>query len=272
MLKFKKLKMLSAVLMVLFLFTACGSNSDSTNDAADNEEQETAVESSEADSSTVKLAIGEWPPYTSESIETAKMAEEVVTAAFNAVGMKVEYSYYPWKRSYTLTEKGESDGTFPWNKTEERAKLFKLNNEPIATDRNIFVHLKGSDFSYSKIEDLKKYKMGAMRGYKQVELYKKHNISTEVVENEEQCIKMLIAGRLEAFEASENVINYILKNKFSEEDRAKVEIYSKAAGQDQFYVLFANSERGNNFVKEFNKGFAKIKNNGRYDAIMKKYK
>ncbi len=55
---------------------------------------------------TVKLATGEWSPFTSESNPKGQIAETIIKESFNLENIAVEFLYYPWKRSYAYAKKG----------------------------------------------------------------------------------------------------------------------------------------------------------------------
>ena len=101
---------------------------------------------------TVRLAIGDWAPYTSPTDPKGKLAEEIVTQAFAEVGITTNYSYYPWKRSLEMAKGGaETDGTFPWNSVKERNVDFILNKEPIMKDDAVYFHLKTTKFDWKTL-------------------------------------------------------------------------------------------------------------------------
>jgi polar amino acid transport system substrate-binding protein len=58
------------------------------------------------------------------------LASRVVTEAFAAEGVTVEYGYFPWARSFMLAQTGEWDGTLIWTKSAEREKDFYYS-EPL---------------------------------------------------------------------------------------------------------------------------------------------
>ena len=108
---------------------------------------------------TVKIALGDWEPFTSSRADNSNISEELVREAFKYQNIEVEYQYFPWIRSYKYVEKGEFQATFPWVITEDRKKLFKIlgKNFNTAGER---VWLKRR-FKEYKIEDrdLSKLKM-----------------------------------------------------------------------------------------------------------------
>ncbi|MBF0257927.1 MAG: transporter substrate-binding domain-containing protein [Desulfamplus sp.] len=221
---------------------------------------------------TVKLAIGDWAPYTSETDPKGNLLEKVVTEAFKAEGVTVEYSYFPWKRSYVNVEQGKFDGTFPWNKTPERDDAFYIHKISLIQDDGVYFHLKSKEFDWNTIEDLKKYKVGVTIGYKQEEIYKNNGIEADTVPDEIMNFKKILAGRIDVYQTSK-VVGYATINKlFSPEDAAKFTNHPKAVETDEYYILFSRkTPNGKELADKFDSGLKKIKESGVYDKILVEY-
>lgn len=79
------------------------------------------------------LATGEWVPYSSQHLPGYGSASEIVTAAFQAVGLNVRYDFYPWKRAEASVAAGSVFAAFPYFLLPERAErgdLF-LHSQPL---------------------------------------------------------------------------------------------------------------------------------------------
>jgi polar amino acid transport system substrate-binding protein len=70
--------------------------------------------------------------------------------------------FYPWKRAFDMATNGEA-GIFPLSKTEERLQIFEYS-EAFNTDNIILVVLKGKEFPFQRIEDLKGKTLGISLG------------------------------------------------------------------------------------------------------------
>ncbi len=49
---------------------------------------------------TLRITNGEWPPFTSQHLPHGGPLSRTVAEAFKQAGIKVEYGFFPWKRSY----------------------------------------------------------------------------------------------------------------------------------------------------------------------------
>ena len=220
---------------------------------------------------TIELAIGDWPPYTSETDEKDKLIEIIVTEAFKTEGIDVNYSYYPWKRSYYYVQEGKSDGTFPWNKTEKREKEFNIHKIGIIKDEGVFFHLKNTKFDWNTFEDLKKYRVGVTVGYKAEEIYKEKGIEAQSVATEDLNFKKILKGRIDIYETSK-IVGYNLINKLFKPEEAKLFTHhSKIIEENEYFILFSKTSRGKMFSERFDSGLKKIKESGIYDEILAEY-
>lgn len=220
-------------------------------------------------SETVRLAVGEWAPYTSETDAEGKLLEKVTTQALALEGISVEYTYFPWKRSYLVAANGEFDGTLPWNKTEERAKEFVFPKTSLLKDENVFFHLKSTPFSWTKLEDLKRYRMGVTMGFKEEAIYKAQGIAAEVVTSEDLNFKKMRVGRIDVYQTSKRVGYVTLKKTFGQQETSVFTHHPKVVSESEYFVLFSRATpRGQYLADKFDAGLKKLKASGGYDKIM----
>ncbi len=52
----------------------------------------------------ITLVTGEFPPYTSKTLEHRGFSTEIVSAVFQEMGKEVEYKFYPWRRCEDLVQ------------------------------------------------------------------------------------------------------------------------------------------------------------------------
>ena len=221
---------------------------------------------------TVKLAIGDWAPYTSSSDANGKISEKIVEAAFAEEGVTVKLDYFPWARSYKLVVEGKYDGTFPWYSTDQKRKETLYSEQPVIEDKEVFFKLKSSGFKWDTLPDLKTYKVGAIIGYSHVDRFKAASVRFSGVKNEKLNFQKLISKRIDTFPASELVGYYLLKQQFSKQEAAMITHDSKPLSNSGMYVLFSRTKSGSKgFYEKFNKGMKAIKENGTLEKILKKY-
>lgn len=221
---------------------------------------------------SVRLAIGEWSPFTSAKNPKGKIAEIVVEEAFKLSGYKVIFSYHPWKRSYELVKEGSADGTFPWYMSDRRKNDFFIANEPIMKEKEVFFHLKSTDFQWKTFDDLKKYRIGGTIGYSHVMQLKEQGVDVDVVASDDINLKKLLAGRIDAAPIGFMVGYDIINRLFS---REKADLFTNnphPLREAEMYGLFSkNSQNGKRYADALSRGISQLKATGRYDEIFESY-
>ena len=89
---------------------------------------------------------------------------EIIREALKRVGYELETVWLPWKRAQVEAARGGYDGLGASYYSEERANKFAYS-DPIATTEVVFFKRTEDDIKYSKLEDLKPYKIGTGFGY-----------------------------------------------------------------------------------------------------------
>ena len=88
----------------------------------------------------IKLATGEWAPYTSAALADYGFFTEIVSEVFAKMNVDVEYVFYPWRRCYDAVVKNLVWAAFPYSFTAERAKEV-IYSDTIAYSTSRFWHL-----------------------------------------------------------------------------------------------------------------------------------
>lgn len=223
--------------------------------------------------SPLTMAIGEWQPYVSATDSRSNILEKVVIEAFETEGIAVQLEYYPWQRSYELVRYGRFDGTFPWNKTEERLESFNSHSVPLLSDDSVFFHRVETDFDWATLQDLKRYRVGVVFGYKQVDIYQSEGLSFELIETEEAAFKMLAAGRIDVYQTSKTVGTAALAELFPDRQQALITFHPKAVETNRYYVLFSkNSASAKGMPAILDRGLKTLIDSGRHQQIIDGHK
>lgn len=117
----------------------------------------------QAEDKNVILSTGEWKPYISKFMPYYGPLSRIVTEAFALEGIKVNYLFFPWKRSMIEAQNGEVDGTSSWGYHEKRLNEF-YHSDKVAEQKYAFFHLKSFKFDWQTYTDLKKIEIGATAG------------------------------------------------------------------------------------------------------------
>ena len=222
---------------------------------------------------TIRLTNGEWPPFTSKEFLHRGVLSRIVTEAFAAEGITVQYEYLPWKRAYSDAKEGKADGTVGWAPTPEHVKDLYMSEPIVSVDKGLF-HLKSTPFNYSSADDLGKWRVGSAAGYAYGDEWdnglKEGKFKTEEVTADEQNIKKLIAKRIDVFAMETDVATYLMQSLLTPEEAASVVCAPKLLMKTPICMgLSRTSAKNAALMEKFNSGLKKLKEDGRYDKYIK---
>lgn len=233
--------------------------------------------SATAAETTVKFAIGEWEPYTGESIADHGMATELVTAACKAAGLTAEYSFVPWKRAENNVLTAKDFGTFPYKEIAERSDKYIFSDTLFSNSFGILMsknNKKTETFEYSKIDDLKNFKVGIIAGTDAIKnALKAIGVEAEEAQTAKQNLQKLEAGRIDFYIDDKAVIYQAIKVDYPA-DKAGEFVFSKTDfGDKNDWKIMVSKEypNGMEILGKINAGLSKIKETGEYNAILGKY-
>lgn len=221
----------------------------------------------------VRIANGEWPPYSGENLAYYGLASRIVTEAFKREGVTVHYGFFPWRRAYLLAMTSGWDGTAVWSRNDERAQHFYYS-DPVVESDTVFFHLKTTRFSWNSIDDLSGYVVGVTNGYYYHpaldSAIKAGKVHVQVGASDEQNLRKLLAGRIDVFPIERLVAMALLRAHFTPEEAARLTFNSKRVNVEQLHLLLGKQRPENReLIDEFNKGLKKLRDEGRIDLFMK---
>ncbi|MBF0230104.1 MAG: amino acid ABC transporter substrate-binding protein [Desulfamplus sp.] len=221
----------------------------------------------------VILVTGEWPPYTSEKMEGYGFLSEIVSAVFKEAGVEIEYQFYPWLRCERNIKDGKVYAAFPYIITDERKAIYDFS-DPLAKSTGRFFYLKSnikSDVVWEKYEDLKRYKIGGTAGYWCVKAFEDVGIKLDLAASDELSMKKLKGGRFDLLPADELVGWSIIKTLFPA-DINNFAVVEKPLNNDELRLMVSKTYPDAAVItKKVNEALQRIKANGVYSAILKKY-
>lgn len=214
----------------------------------------------------ITLANGEWAPYLSKDLKHSGFMSHIVSEAFAAEGIEVEYVFLPWKRGFELTKSGKYDGTLIWGYNDERAKDFLYSDTVAKLGTSLFVQ-KGKNVDWSEMADLSAYKIGGVIGYAYgiEDLEKAGTVTITRIGSADANYKKLASGRLDIV-LEDTDVGYELVTKLGLSD--KITTHPKTFTKRDYSVIFPKkSPRSQELVEAFNRGLKKIIADGRYQQF-----
>lgn len=222
---------------------------------------------------TVKIATGEWAPYISEKLPGGGPVSEIISAAFKAEGIDVEFKYYSWKRAMKEIKTGKSLGSSAWSDTPER-RTFSTPSDALVSSREVFIFMKKNlpDFDYTNLEDLKKYKVMSLAEYAHEKKFHKAGLKTDSTPSAETALKKLEKSRADLMCENEAVVAELIRKLFPGRE-AEFGLSKTAFEELPLHLLFSKKFPDvETYVEKFNSGLAKIKKDGTYDKLNAKLK
>lgn len=212
-----------------------------------------------------------WAPYYGKELKDGGYTTKIISEALKRVGYTLEIMWHPWNRALQLASRGVYDGLGACYFNEERAKHFIYSNRIGETETSFF-KLKKQNISYSKLEDLKDYKIGIARGYgyPQKFLDAKY-LNTHTVKDVKTNIIKLAKKRIDLTIGNKKVIQNIINNTYPQYKNI-LEPLEPAVDTMPLFVAFSKNKVGyEQKVKDFNRGLKMIIDDGTFEAILKEY-
>ncbi len=226
----------------------------------------------------IRITNGEWLPFFSQSLEGFGRPSMIVTDAFALEGIKVEYGFFPWKRSYVLSRNGVWNGTIGWPFSEERSVSHYYSMRPINSGDWVFFHRKSMKLSADSPDKLKAYTFGvtlgewAMDGNDEfTKSLRRGKYQIQQAATDEQMFLMLVRGRIDVFPQQVDVgyhqISQLQKEGLmSHEEAIGLTHYPKPYRQMPLYLLLSKKiERNKMLMELFNRGMDRLHEMDRLD-------
>jgi len=214
-----------------------------------------------ADGDTVVLATLEWPPYTGESLPGLGASSVIVRDAFKAVGLEVEFRFYPWNR---LLEEASNDpeiqGYFP-EYTGREAQL--LYSAPIGKSPIGFAKRASESRSWHSYDDLKALRIGVVAGYMNTPQFDKMVASGDIRTNKAMGdvfnLRKVLEKRVDFAVVDSNVFTYYTKtDPYLSRQMLQIRMDPHLLDINRLFVCFPNTVRGQELQRRFNEGLKTV--------------
>lgn len=227
----------------------------------------------------VRLTNGEWSPHLSEHLPHYGFASHVVSEAFSDVGVKVEYSFFPWGRALHNAGRvkefvGEYwHGSVVWVKTPAREERFLYSEKVLTEYQTIFV-LKNKNTQLPLEEYLQGLRVGVTRhaAHPVLDTYEEQRlIVIERLGGYEVLFKRLLLGRVDAVAVEKRVGDYYLDNALTVSEKSKITSLSSHLNERNFYLILNRDwSEAEHYIRLFNQGLTGLKKDGRYAEYVRR--
>jgi len=215
-----------------------------------------------------------WKPYNFEQNGVVKgISVDILALMLKKTGStqsRSEIKIYPWVRAYTLVKEKANTVIFSTTRTKQREKMFKWVGPIFNVEFNLYA-LKKKNIKINSFKDLKKHKIGTLRGdvtedllvkYAGIQLSDLDRVYSNVAN-----IKKLSAERVALIAESKNTLMTTYKEAgLNYDDFESVFILDK---KNMYYAF--HKETPDALIALFQKAFDEIKSEGKLDEIFHRY-
>ncbi len=225
-------------------------------------------------SDTLTFAYTEYPPftYTAEDGKAAGFSVDILQAMFQQAGIKAEMEAFPWKRAEMMVSQEKNILVF-CARIAARENLYEWIGPVYPRTLSLYKLKNRSDIQIKGIEDVLRCRIGVVRGYASVNELTKIGIpekNLDETSDEILNIRKLYGNRLDLIPNNDMVLSYNLKKEGrSLNDVEKVFDITKEGVNDFHFAI--NKETDRIFVESLRQAFDRIKTDGTYDAVLRKY-
>lgn len=202
---------------------------------------------------------------------------EILKEAFSSAGYKVKPNYLSFSLAYSLFEAGKLDGVV---NAKENILKSGFYSDPVVTFQNVAISLNNNEFpeniDISFLQDksiIAFQKASLLLGDEFKKMTEKNSMYQEVAKQSLQ-INLLMIRNIDFIIMDKSIFGYYWQQ--AQNDPNLVRAKSKLDRPVRFHYLFEPTDyrfafRTAKIRDDFNTGLAILKNNGRYDEIIKRY-
>mgnify|MGYP000412030967 CR=1 FL=1 len=222
--------------------------------------------------SIVLTAVGDpWPVLLNPDTKQQGLLVEIVRKAYQTQGYDLEIKFVTWSRAMVMIQKKQADLLIGAWYSDERNN-YLLYSDIIFASSIRFIKPKNSTFEYQGLESLKGKRVGTILSYQYNKEFLsdigiKRITSDSLLNN----IHNLLAGRIDLTLDDHYVVKYMLDKHIInwEEELSLVE--EPLTSKDLYLAANRSNPKYQTIIEAFNLGLAQLKEDGRYEKIVKSY-
>ncbi len=225
----------------------------------------------------ITLGITEACPFMCPDNANKGFAVDITKAALKIQGYYVKTVSLPWARGLSDSEEGKINGVISGTKLEMINLI--IPKEEIGIQRDCFFGLATADWKVQNIDSLKGHNSIAFKGWSfENELisrygnkeYKKFITNFSIDEfYMPRVVQLIEEKRYDSFWYEPVALEYFLKNKRPDLEKKIVNL--GCVKEQKLYIGLTKSKLSKTIAEDFDRGIKKIKLNGVFKEILKKY-
>lgn len=215
-----------------------------------------------------------WPPFTiaQDSPLGYGIMTEVLTQICTAHGLEVTMAYFPEKRSRMMLLKGEIHAYPKAREWVSRPEDFDWT-DPIVTSSDVLVFSRHR-FPEGAPESIRGFTVGAILGFNYPPLqpmFDNKTITRSDAKSTESLMRMLLRGHIDVAVTNRYVAEWIIGNN-ADMTADDYIITETPIGSAPYRFAFTKARDYSRVIDIFNRELAAMKQDGRLQAIIEKYK
>ena len=225
----------------------------------------------------IKIFTENYPPYNMETNGkltgiSVDILDAILKNMHSTIKIK-DIKLKPWATAYRIVSKKKNTMLFSTSRTKQREKLFKWVGPISASDVSL-IALQDSNIKISKTKDINNYKVGVVLHDVAQQILASNGVKdTQIVtvagkDAVADALKGLLQHKFDLFTCNFVGAKYSAKLHYIKSSLFK-KVYT--IKQSQLYFAF-NKNTDDSIIKAYQEALDKIKANGTYDKILKKYK
>lgn len=221
----------------------------------------------------VRIATGEWVPWTGSALPHGGFINHVASLAFAKQGYTAIFEFYPWPRALEMVEYGTVHVSSYWFEDIQREKTC-FYSAPINHETIVFFHRKDNPMKpWKNLIELKGYRIGVTKEVAYTEGFSRlgrHGTLKFYYSNTaEENFAKLLRGRVDIFPTAKLMGLQVLKSRFTPEEQEDIAHDRKSLTNSNGYLLFTKAHpRGRDLLKAFDLGLRQLHEDGTYDRLL----
>jgi polar amino acid transport system substrate-binding protein len=220
----------------------------------------------------ISMLTVEWAPHYGSGLPENGLTTALVKAAFKAGGHSSQVDFIPWARALKEVEEGKSDVVMGAYFSEERALKYYISDRIYSLDLGLIARPGLDVLKYESLRELSAYKIGVSRGFANSDEFDAADyLDKDIATFPNLNIRKLFRGRIDMAVMNFDLFRYEAKKEgFCISD---VTFMDPPLSTEGLYVMASRNIRdGEKIVKDFNRGLLTIRQNGKFDRIVNRFR
>jgi polar amino acid transport system substrate-binding protein len=212
----------------------------------------------------ILIVTEEWGPYAGQNLKDQGILAKIVRRLFQDAPYELEFKFYPWDKALLMARTGEADCLLGAFYSPERA-IYLDYPTPILEQNTALFQLAKNDFTWANVADLKRYRVGRVKNAingAEFDRLDGDNVSDLIDLNE--CLRLLVYGRVDLVAGPEINVQYLLKTDFREfKDQVK-RLDRIIDTQKIWCAVSKRSRHAKDLTRVIDEGMAKLQTDKEY--------